>query len=156
MRPYETDTRTSVRATFNGYAAVPSIGTATSARANFSRPTADHDSIATTSTSNCYPSCILSTLLLNLNYIIVLHFFYFHVSFHFFSTYVITPLFLSPIFFFFFFFNDPAPPEIYPLPLHAPLPIWPRVACPIPLFPPHCAASYRRQRSGHSPATRRA
>src|SRR2546430_1915568 len=27
------------------------------------------------------------------------------------------------IFFFFFFFNDPAPPEIYPLPLHAPLPI---------------------------------
>src|SRR2546429_9687384 len=28
---------------------------------------------------------------------------------------------------FFFFFNDPAPPEISPLPLHAPLPIsiWP-------------------------------
>src|SRR3989440_11275087 len=25
--------------------------------------------------------------------------------------------------FFFFFFNDPATPEIYPLPLHAPLPI---------------------------------
>src|SRR5256885_15794624 len=24
---------------------------------------------------------------------------------------------------FFFFFNDPAPPKIYPLPLHAPLPI---------------------------------
>src|SRR3954464_2366365 len=24
----------------------------------------------------------------------------------------------------FFFFNDPAPPEIYPLPLHAALPIW--------------------------------
>src|SRR3989304_2930446 len=29
-------------------------------------------------------------------------------------------------FFFFFFFNDPAPTEIYPLPLHAALPIWPR------------------------------
>src|SRR5256884_337569 len=27
-------------------------------------------------------------------------------------------------FFFFFFFNDPAPPEISPLPLHAALPIW--------------------------------
>src|SRR6202046_5004080 len=29
----------------------------------------------------------------------------------------------SYLFFFFFFLNDPAPPEIYPLPLHAPLPI---------------------------------
>src|ERR1035437_2987535 len=27
-------------------------------------------------------------------------------------------------FFFFFFFNDSAPTEIYPLPLHAALPIW--------------------------------
>src|SRR2546430_14298454 len=26
----------------------------------------------------------------------------------------------------FFFFNDPAPPEISPLPLHALLPFWPR------------------------------
>src|ERR1039458_858510 len=34
-------------------------------------------------------------------------------------------VFLSPGFaFFFFFFNDTAPPEISPLPLHAPLPIW--------------------------------
>src|SRR5256884_8913308 len=31
---------------------------------------------------------------------------------------------LKPLlFFFFFFFNDPPPPEIYPLPLHAALPI---------------------------------
>src|SRR2546429_2451643 len=29
----------------------------------------------------------------------------------------------TPFFFFFFFFNDPAPPEIYPLPLHDALPI---------------------------------
>src|SRR2546429_199785 len=28
------------------------------------------------------------------------------------------------VYFFFFFFNDPAPPEIYPLPLHDALPIW--------------------------------
>src|SRR5256885_969607 len=28
-----------------------------------------------------------------------------------------------PLIFLFFFFNNPAPPEIYPLPLHAPLPI---------------------------------
>src|SRR3989440_402027 len=28
-----------------------------------------------------------------------------------------------PSIYYFFFFNDPAPPEIYPLPLHAPLPI---------------------------------
>src|SRR2546427_11191556 len=27
------------------------------------------------------------------------------------------------LFFFFFFFNDPAPPEIYPLPLHDALPL---------------------------------
>src|SRR5256885_1406705 len=32
-------------------------------------------------------------------------------------------LIMSPHFFFFFFLNDPAPPEISPLPLHAPLPI---------------------------------
>src|SRR5256885_12376373 len=31
-------------------------------------------------------------------------------------------------FFFFFFLNDPAPPDIYPLPLHDPLPIFPRAA----------------------------
>src|SRR5258708_4541171 len=30
---------------------------------------------------------------------------------------------LPTSFFFFFFFNDPAPPEIYPLPLHDALPI---------------------------------
>src|SRR3989441_10446659 len=30
---------------------------------------------------------------------------------------------LAPVLFFFFFFMDPAPPEIYPLPLHAALPI---------------------------------
>src|SRR5258707_15424526 len=35
-----------------------------------------------------------------------------------------THFYLYPIIFlFFFFFNDPAPPEISPLPLHAPLPI---------------------------------
>src|SRR2546428_12923211 len=33
-------------------------------------------------------------------------------------------IFNLPLFFFFFFFNDPAPTEIYPLPLHAPLPIF--------------------------------
>src|SRR5258707_12093789 len=33
---------------------------------------------------------------------------------------------LTYVFFsFFFFFNDTAPPEIYPLPLHDALPIWP-------------------------------
>src|SRR2546423_7418667 len=30
---------------------------------------------------------------------------------------------VAPLFFFFFFFNDTAPTEIYPLPLHDPLPI---------------------------------
>src|SRR5256885_4966368 len=33
-------------------------------------------------------------------------------------------LLLLILFFFFFFFNDPAPTEIYPLPLHDALPIW--------------------------------
>src|SRR3989441_11043854 len=36
---------------------------------------------------------------------------------------------LVPCSFFFFFFNDPAPPEIYPLPLHDALPIWTRPIC---------------------------
>src|SRR2546425_11538772 len=55
---------------------------------------------------------------------------------------MIRPLFFSPsfIFFFFFFLNDPAPPEISPLPLHDPLPIFwrqPRSRRPgIPLRPP--------------------
>src|SRR5260221_11057664 len=50
--------------------------------------------------------------------------------FHYFSTFlqnIFIPLFnLNPFFFFifFFFFNDPAPSEIYPLPLHAALPIF--------------------------------
>src|SRR5260370_6589938 len=34
---------------------------------------------------------------------------------------------LPPPFFFFFFLNDPAPPDISPLPLHAALPICPPV-----------------------------
>src|SRR2546427_11383075 len=34
--------------------------------------------------------------------------------------------FLFLLFFFFFFFNDTPPTEIYPLPLHAPLPIFAR------------------------------
>src|SRR2546430_14333908 len=38
-----------------------------------------------------------------------------------------------PRFFFFFFLNDPAPPEIHPLPLHAPL--------PTPPTAPACGAS---------------
>src|SRR3989440_11398419 len=36
---------------------------------------------------------------------------------------------------FFFFLNDPAPPEIYPLPLHAALPIPPHFGCPPPARP---------------------
>src|ERR1043165_9687377 len=43
---------------------------------------------------------------------------------------------LACILLFFFFFNDTATPEIYPLPLHAPLPIWgmvgPRTAPVLP------------------------
>src|SRR3989441_10449976 len=35
-------------------------------------------------------------------------------------------LFLPSLYFFFFFLNDTPPPEIYPLSLHAPLPIPPR------------------------------
>src|SRR2546430_14268190 len=38
---------------------------------------------------------------------------------------------LTSLTFFFFFFNDPAPPEISPLPLHDALPISPR-APPVP------------------------
>src|SRR2546426_2563651 len=38
--------------------------------------------------------------------------------------------------FFFFFLKDPAPPEISPLPLHAPLPIWQTLFGLSPLAPP--------------------
>src|SRR2546430_193284 len=48
-----------------------------------------------------------------------------------------------PSFFFFFFFNDPAPPEIYPLPLHDPLPI-PRRQTP----PGRPSPTPRRSRTG--------
>src|SRR2546427_12753261 len=41
-----------------------------------------------------------------------------------------------PLLFFFFFFNDPPTPEIYPLPLHAALPISCRKLCPIPAAGP--------------------
>src|SRR2546430_998699 len=43
------------------------------------------------------------------------------VSISFLSFFLFIPF---PLFFFFFFFNDPPPPEIYPFPLHAPLPIY--------------------------------
>src|SRR2546430_11105051 len=45
----------------------------------------------------------------------------------------------SPSIFFFFFFNDPAPPEIYPLSLHAALPI------PHPAVPGASGHPRRRQ-----------
>src|SRR5256885_15059508 len=38
----------------------------------------------------------------------------------------------APLTFFFFFLNDPAPPESYPLPLPAALPIPPRALWPAP------------------------
>src|SRR5256885_3891092 len=44
-------------------------------------------------------------------------------EFYIFYCLIMTPL---PLFFFFFFFNDPAPTEIYPLPLHDALPIFAR------------------------------
>src|SRR3989454_9141491 len=46
----------------------------------------------------------------------------------------------SPPLFFFFFFNDPAPPEFYPLPLHAALPILTkRAMAPLVADNPHLA-----------------
>src|SRR5256886_14800309 len=52
------------------------------------------------------------------------------------------------IFLFFFFFNDPAPPEIYPLPLHAALPIcaaWEKLSSSA------TATKYRKCRSSIAP-----
>src|SRR2546422_11335653 len=43
----------------------------------------------------------------------------------------------------FFFFNDTAPPEIYPLPLHAALPI--SDCCPVYVFPSRKGAGPARQ-----------
>src|SRR5256885_2762632 len=53
------------------------------------------------------------------------------------------------IFFFFFFFNDTPPTEIYPLPLHAALPIFPRAG-----DAPRLAACHARSRprGGGAPA----
>src|SRR5256885_6834548 len=67
-------------------------------------------------------------------------------------------LFASPILSIFFFLNDPAPTEIYPLPLHDALPIlrssrrarrWPGTSCP-PRCPRRCA-----RRAGPDPHPRR-
>src|SRR3989442_7338685 len=60
---------------------------------------------------------------------------------------------LSELRFFFFFFNDPAPTEIYPLPLHAALPIYclPRTAAsepPLRLRPGRRPQVFRRPRAG--------
>src|SRR5258707_12540275 len=46
--------------------------------------------------------------------------------------------------FFFFFFNDPATPEIYPLPLHDPLPIFRSTAKHTPASPGRASLSRRR------------
>src|SRR2546430_13331975 len=46
----------------------------------------------------------------------------------------------------FFFFNEPAPTEFYPLPLHAPLPIYPLVRGVLPVDPD-------RRRSGSDRAS---
>src|SRR2546429_5272254 len=44
---------------------------------------------------------------------------------------VLVLMFTLSHFSFFFFFNDTPPPEIYPLPLHAALPIWGRELGPL-------------------------
>src|SRR5258708_38439420 len=62
--------------------------------------------------------------------------FVFHFSFFFFLMIPRSPLFS------FFFFNDPAPTEIYPLPLHAALPIFP--CCGGSVSPPSPSPSPRR------------
>src|SRR5256885_1422686 len=66
---------------------------------------------------------LLSITLVRPSHLILLHYL---ILTHSLSTYVFLFFFLSltpPFFFFFFFLNDPAPPEIYPFPLHDPLPI---------------------------------
>src|SRR5260370_38429217 len=58
---------------------------------------------------------------------------------------------------FFFFLNDPAPPDIYPLPPPAPLPI-PALSCrgrPPALAPPESAPAFRWRR-GEVPGPSRA
>src|SRR5256885_5712746 len=55
-------------------------------------------------------------------------------------TFVFLLLFSHHYLFLFFFFNDPPPPEFYPLPLHAPLPIWRRLAT-IQAFATACESS---------------
>src|SRR3989440_255583 len=64
---------------------------------------------------------ILSTLFLYYFSFLFHHFCFFFFFLIFLSSFIST-IFPYPIFFF-FFLNDPAPTEIYPLPLHAALPI---------------------------------
>src|SRR2546430_14396110 len=58
----------------------------------------------------------------------------------------------APIFFF-FFFNDPAPPEIYPLPLHVALPISARRAGAA--VPPACRPRPAGDRAANATARAR-
>src|SRR2546421_258595 len=67
---------------------------------------------------------ILSTLFLYYFSFLFHHFCFFFFFLIFLSSFIST-IFPYPIFFF-FFLNDPAPTEIYPLPLHAALPIYPQ------------------------------
>src|SRR3989475_9479536 len=63
------------------------------------------------------------------------------------TLYVSITLILHPQAPSFFFFNDPAPTEIYPLPLPDPLPIYPR--CPISR-PSPSTPRWRRRRAARS------
>src|SRR2546430_14590785 len=56
----------------------------------------------------------------------------------------------SSLVFFFFFFNDTAPPEISPLPLHAPLPIFSSAPAP-PYSPGMERMSSTRRHEGRWP-----
>src|SRR5256885_13061421 len=53
--------------------------------------------------------------------------------------------------FFFFFLNDPAPPEIYPLPLHDALPICPVERCPRTRAGRECAGVWSGPRGPRLP-----
>src|SRR2546421_10085794 len=78
--------------------------------------------------------------------------FSFLVSFSFLFVEATSLLSSRTLFFFFFFFNDRAPPEIYPLPLPAALPISARAAAAC-LVPPPPPRSSRGPRSRDPPVS---
>src|SRR5256886_1311006 len=100
--------------------------------------------------------CILFTIFF-FSFSLIISLFFFFLFFFFIYFFLFFFLLLFFLFFFFFFFNNPAPPEISPLPLHDPFPISPAggrrsppASLPSRAPPSRCRSPARTDRCGET------